>query len=495
MSQTLSLIIEGFANLFVWPTLGWLLLGVVLGIILGAIPGIGPVVGMALILPFTAGMEGIDVIIMFVMMYLGGMYGSSIAAILINAPGTAAAAATTMDGYPMSQNGKSINALTISAISSSLGGLLTAGALLVIGPLMLTLVLLLGSPEYFLVAFIGIAMITIVAKGALVKGIIVGCFGLSITTIGLGGHILSPRYTFGQPALNDGIDFVAVLIGLFALAEMIRLSDKVGGISDGETGLSGSRKEGLKSVLDNPLDVIKSGYLGMIVGSVPGAGASVSNFVAYSEGKRTDKNPESFGTGNPRGVVTAEAANTGTTAGSIVPTFAFGIPGSATTAVLLGALIMHGLQPGPNLFTSNIDVTYTVFTSLILGNIVIALIGVLFVTKMGYLTEIDTHIIIPLVVALAILGSFAIRNLWIDVIVVLLFGLMGYYMKMYNYSLIALVLGVVLGPIAEQNLFRSLQLSGGSLSIFVSSPVSLLLTIMLILLLISPVIKSMYTRN
>lgn len=490
-----NVIIDSLMTVFSWPVFGWLVFGVVLGIILGAIPGIGPVVGMAVVLPFTIVLDETSVIIMFAMMYLGGMYGSSIAAILINAPGTAGAAATTLDGYPMSQNGLSINALAISATASSVGGILTAVTLIAIGPGLLTLVLIFGSPDYFLIALLGIAMITIVAKGSLVKGITIGFFGLSITTIGLSGNIITPRYTFGLLSLRDGIDFVAVLIGLFAIAEMIRLSQKEGGISEQNVGLSGSRKTGVGDVFSNKIDIIKSSFLGMIIGAVPGAGASVSNFVAYSEGQRTDDDPTTFGSGNPRGVLTAESANTGTVAGSIVPTIAFGIPGSATTAVLLGAFIMHGLQPGPSLFTSEIGVTYSLFSSLLVGNVLILIIGLLFVTKMGYLTQIDTHIIIPIVVVFAVLGSYALRDLWLDVFTVLLFGAIGYFLTKYDYSVIALVLGVVLGAVAEENLFRALSLSDGSFTIFVSSPSSIVLTLLLFVLLFAPLFTAVYNRH
>ncbi|QLG60292.1 tripartite tricarboxylate transporter permease [Halorarum salinum] len=483
-------IIQGIEIVISYPTYLFVIVGLVLGIIIGAIPGIGPIIGMAILLPLTAPLEGVNVIIMFIMIYLGGMYGGSIAAILINTPGTAGAAATTFDGYPMSKKGRAKDALAISAVASSAGGIISLVILFLVLPIVTTIVLAFGSPEYFLIALLGIVMITIVAEGALLKGLTVGSFGLLITTVGVAPMTLDFRYPI-HGALYDGISFVAVLIGLFAISEMLQLAGKQGTIaSENEGGgVSGSIWDGALEVVRRPFTVLKSGLIGMSIGAIPGAGGSVSNFIAYAETLRSDKNPDSFGDGNPRGVMSSEASNSATVAGSLIPTLSFGIPGSGTTAVLLGALILHGIQPGPSLFAENIQITYSFLFALVLGNLLILTLGLTIITKAGIITRIDVNQIIPLVIILAVYGAINLRINFIDIVTLLLFGVIGFYMVKHDYSIIALVLGVVLGRIAEANLYRSLQLSGGELSIFVSpsQPLSLLLTISIVLLLFLPI--------
>ena len=496
--MTLSAIGAGAEIVFSWPTFGWMLLGIVLGIILGAVPGIGPAIGMALLLPLSGGMAGPDAIILFVCVYLGGKYGGSIAAILINTPGTAGAAATTLDGYPMSRQGKAITALSISATASMIGGLIAIVILFAISPFLAQIVLAFGSPEYFLVAFLGIAMITVVARGGMVKGFVAGGFGLLMTTIGFAPATGDLRYVrLDMPMLLDGISFVAVLIGVFAVGEMLNLSKESGSIAQsgggGGAGMSGSRREGIREVTSNPVTVVKSSLIGMGVGAVPGAGSSVSNFVAYGEAMRAEKD-DSFGTGNPRGVMASESANSATVAGTLIPTISFGIPGSGATAVLLGALLLHGLRPGPQLFTDQIVTTYSFFIALLIGNLVILVIGLGAIAYLGYITQVDTDLIIPIVIIMALFGSFAVRNNVLDILTVAAFGIIGYYMMKHNYSIIALVLGVVLGPIAEQNLYRALQINPHEgirqFEIFLTRPISLVLVVCIFLIIFGPTIMS-----
>lgn len=480
--------VEAMNIAFSWPTFGLMILGLILGIFFGSLPGIGSSLGMAIILPLTLPLEGISAVILLVSIYSGAMYGGSIAAILLNVPGTAAAAATTFDGYPMSKQGKAKNALAISALSSSVGGFLTIIALFLVSPILVEIVLLFGSPEYFLVALLGLSMITIVSQGSLVKGLTAGMFGLLLTTIGIAPISPTLRYTFDWFALRNGISYVAALIGLFAITEMLLLAREQSEIASADVAIEGSIREGMQDVLKRPLLVFKSSFIGMIVGAIPGSGASVSNFLAYGEAMRSSKNTESFGDGDPRGVISSEASNNGTVGGSLIPTLSFGIPGSGSTAVLLGGLIMHGLIPGPDLFTTYLPQTYSMFFALLVGNLIILTLGFSLVTRLSYLTQIDTNYIIPTILVLATLGSLTLRNNWVDVLTILVLGFIGFYMRQYNYSMVAFVLGIVLGPIAEQNLLRSLQLSGGSLMIFVSKPLSLLLVIAIFVILAGPFI-------
>lgn len=472
-------------------TLYWMLAGVLLGIALGSLPGIGASLAMAILLPFTLFLEGVDAIVLLISIHSGTGYGGSISAILMNAPGTSGSAATTFDGYSMSRKGEAAKALSISASASALGGSLTIIALLLILPLLVPVVLLFGSPEYFLVAFLGILLITIVARGSMFKGIIAGAFGMLIATIGVAPIDPETRYTFDTFLLYNGIDYISVLIGIFAIAEMINLSEEKGGIATSAIETSGSIFEGLRYTINNFGKTIKSSAIGLGVGAVPGTGASIANFVAYGEAMRSDKDSDSFGQGNPHGVLAPEAANNGTVAGSLIPTLAFGIPGGGATAVLLGGLVMHGMRPGPDLFSSDLHLTYAVVLSLLVSNLVILVIGLLVVTRASYITRVDASFIIPMVVVLAFLGGLSIRNNWLDVYTIFLFGIIGYVMKYYNFSIISFILGVILGPILESNLHRTLLLADGSYSAFASSPLSLLLLLLSAIILITPLYKLM----
>ena len=483
----LSSLAHAFEIVASWPTVGWILLGLVFGIIIGMIPGLGPNLGMAIVLPLTVKLDGISAILLLVSIYSGAMYGGSIAAILINAPGTAAAAATTFDGYPMSRDGRARDALTISAISSSVGGVLTIVLLILISPVLVSLVLMFGSPEYFLIALLGLALITIVSEGSMVKGLTAGAFGLLLTSIGLPVMTAEPRYTFGYFELYSGISFVVALIGVFALGEMIKLANEGGSIAKGDVEVEGSTISGAKAVLRNPVTTVKSALIGGIIGAIPGSGASISNFISYAEAMRASDG-NTFGTGDPRGVIASEAANNGTVSGSLIPTLSFGIPGSGSMAVLLGGLLMHGVQPGPDLFTTNLHVTQSIFFALLLGNLVILVLGVLVFTRAGAITRVDTTYIIPLVICMAVLGSYGLRNNWFDVLSVFGFGVLGYYMNKHDYSIIALVLGIVLGTIVEENLYRSMQLSG-EIPVFFTRPLSILLILAIVAILLGPAIK------
>ena len=420
------------------------------------------------------------------------MYGGSVAAILINVPGTPAAAATTFDGYPMSRQGKAINALTISALSSGLGGMLGVAVLILLSPILITIILAFGSPEYFLLAVLGLSMIAIVSQTSLVKGIISGFFGLLLTTVGMAPIAPQERYTFGSLLLFDGLELVAALLAMFAIAEMLKLAGERGSIAGKGEGLSGEKGPAVRDVIKNYKILIKGSMMGLLIGMIPGSGASISNFIAYGEAMRASENPETFGEGNSKGVIIAESCNNSTVAGSLVPTLSFGIPGSGTTAVLLGGLVMHGMQPGPDLFGEDIYITFSMFIALFIGSIMIILLGIFVLTRTSYITTIDTNIIIPIILVLSVVGGYAVRTNWIDVLTLLALGLIGFYMKKHDYSVIAFVLGFVLGPIAEENLFRSLQLSDGSVLIFlnpIQQPLSALLVLLIILVMFGPYYK------
>lgn len=489
--------IEGLELAVSWPVIGWMVVGLLLGIVLGALPGIGSPVGMAIVLPLTLPLDATSAIILLASIYSGAMFGGSISAILINAPGTESAAATTLDGYPMAKDGLAKNALAIATTASALNGFLAAIVLVLISPILIGVVLAFGSPEYFLLAILGISLITIVTQGSIIKGLVAGALGFMISTIGTGILSPTPRFTFGQFGLYDGISFVAALIGMFAFAEMMKLAAQ-DMIAESDVEMTGSIKDGVMTVFKYPKTTLKAGVIGMLIGMIPGSGATTSTFVAYAEEARSSAADGFFGEGDPRGVIAPEGANNPTVSGSLVPTLSFGIPGSGSTAVLLGGLLMHGLQPGPSLFGDQLQITYALFISLFLGNIVIILVGLSVIPYTSRITELDTDLIIPVVVVLSFIGAYTLNQNWYDVGAVLVLGVLGFYMVRYNYSVIAFVLGIVLGPIAEENFFRSLQISGGSYSIFfdpINRPLTFALTLATLAILVGPFLKPYIDRK
>lgn len=486
--MSFELINEAITTLFSWPTYLYIIFGVLLGIFVGALPGVGSTLGMAIVLPLTAPMQGLHAILFLVSIYSGATYGGATTAILLNVPGHSSSAASTFEGYPMSKNGEAKTALGLSATASAFGGLIGILTLLVISPYLILLLLMIGSPEYALVAILGLSMIAAVTKTSIVKGITIGMWGMLIATIGMAIGYPQERFTFGHLALFDGVYFVAVLIGIFAIAEMIKLSKREGGVAGTNVEILGSVKQGFMEVWKKPVTFIKSAYIGIGIGAIPGSGSSVSNFIAYTEAVRSNPDEE-FGVGNPKGLIASETSNNALIGGALIPTLSFGIPGGGATAVLLGGLIMHGVQPGIDMFTTNLDFTYALYIGLILGNAVIFIMGMLLISKASAITTLDSSMLVPVIIPLAVHGALTLRNNWIDLLTVFLFGLIGFIMVKHNYSIIALILGVILGPIAEENFLRSLQLSDGSLLIFVSRPTSAIIVLAIFLIILSPIIQ------
>lgn len=479
--------VAAFQAIFTVELLIVIFAGLLLGITLGAIPGLGAVLGMTIVLPLTIVMDGAAALILLVSIYSGALYGASISSILVNVPGSAAAAATTFDGYSMTQAGRSLEALEISATASAIGGGLTMLLLFFIVPYLQPIVLSFGAPQIFLLAMFGIIMIGVIAsQGSFFKGVTGGMFGVLVMTVGVAHTTPQVRYNFDILLLYDGFSFLAILIGMFALGEMLRIADIPGGLVKEAAEITGTRYEGVRVVASNKVLMLKSSAIGMAIGAIPGVGAGASNFFSYAEAVRTSDDPSLFGNAHPPGVVAAEASNNATVAGSLIPVLAFGIPGSAATAVLIGGFIMHGLTPGIEMFSVNLEVTYKMILALIFGNVVILGVGLFVVTRIGsVVTSIDSDIIIPIIMVFAIVGTIGIRTNWIDVITVFIFGVIAFYMKLFDYSVIALVLGAVLAGIVEGNFIRAMQLSAGDPIIFVDDPLSLFLVLCIVLFVMS----------
>ena len=477
----------------------WIIAGTFGGIIIGAIPGIGPALGAALALPFTIYMDTVPALLFIISLYDGAMYGGSIPSILLNTPGDGSAAASTLEGYPMAKKGKAVTALTVSSTASAMGGLIREAIAVFGSVFMLPFLLLFGTPEYFLLGIFGIVLVSLVSKGAFYKALLSGLLGLAVTVIGISpGSSVDVRYTFGMLELYDGISFLPVLLGLFGIATMASLySEKTQQISAVAT-LGGSRMEGFMLTIKHWRTLIKSSVIGFFIGAIPGTGGTVATFVAYGEAVRSSSpaDKESFGQGNPKGLVATESANNACIDGALVPTLMFGIPGSATAAIILAAMLLHGLRPGTGMFEGDgYVITIAMFLGLLYSEVVITVVGLASVKFLGKLTTIDKHLIIPVVILLSVVGIFSLNFNWLDLVVMIVSGVIGYLMLKYGFPVIPAVIGVVLGSIIEENLLRTFELGGGSLAMLFDRPVSIILITLTVATILTPFVTAFRNKK
>ncbi len=475
-------------ELISWPGILYLTIGALLGLLFGILPGLGGPQVLALLLPLTFTMDAATALTLLIGASGATAFGGSITAILINTPGTAQNAATVYDGFPMTKQGKAGQAIGAAAAASVLGAIFGAIILTAILPVGRYLVLAFSYPEYFMMAVMGLAMIVVLSQGSLWKGIIAGGLGLMIAFIGYDPVSGAVRYTFGTDYLWDGIPLVTMLIGLFAIAEAISLWTKQGSIASKKvnTSLKGVF-EGMGAVFKNFGLFIKSSIIGTIIGIIPGVGGAVANFIAYGQAASTSKNPENFGKGDVRGVIAPESANNAKDGGALVPTLIFGIPGSLEMAVLLGALTIHGIQPGPRLMLDNPGITLTLIYALVLANIIVGVVGILLASPLARLTMIKSVFIAPVILVLALVGSYAADGRIQDVVAAALFGLIGYAMIRHHFSRVALVIAVVLGEMMQQSFHQTIELLG--YSGFFTRPITLSFIIITIIILALPIIR------
>ena len=466
-------LIDGLATAVSFAVLPVLIFGVLGGVILGALPGLTATMGVAILLPFTFGMEPTSALVMLIGVYIGGIYGGSIAAILLKTPGTPASAASVLDGHTMAVRGQAARALSISAVASFIGGLLSTIVLIAIAPKLATFALRFNAPEYFALALFGLTIIASVSSNNIFKGLLAGTIGLLVSTVGLDPISSVPRFTFDIMDLYSGINVIPVLIGLFALSEALNQLEKLFSEKKVVAPKFDHKllsKNDLKEMLPT---AIKSGLMGTTIGSVPGAGADISAFVCYNEAKRSSKNPEEFGNGSVRGLAAAESGNNGVTGGSLVPLLTLGVPGDAVAAVLLGALIVQGLTPGPLLFAQNPEVVYGVFSSMLVANLVMLVIGLLGIRFFCRIIEVPKIIMIPIIVFLSIVGAYAINNSMFDIGIAIGFGLLGFVLTKLDIPSSPILLAIILGPMAETNLRKSLLMYDGSWSFLYERPIAL----------------------
>ncbi len=462
-------------------TMLFLLLGVMAGLVIGVIPGLGGTTALAILMPLTFGMEPIDAFAL-----AGGIMGSvgaggAITAILINAPGTAPNAATCLDGYPMARQGRAAEALGATATASPLGGLFGMVTLLMVLPFAKELVLMFGPPEFFLLALFGIVTITLSDPPTMIRGLITSGIGLMIAFVGYDSVSGGDRFTFGSNYLWDGIPLVPALIGLFALTEMIRLTISGSSIAtDTESVRLDGIMRGVRATFKHWRVVLRGSIIGTLIGAAPGAGGTVATFVSYSSTKNSDPHPETFGTGRIEGVIAPEAANNAKDSGALLPTLAFGIPGSSEMAVFLGILVLHGMQPGPTMLLEHERVIYGLIIALTISAILSAILMLVLIRWLAMITLVKGQILAPLVIITSLVGAYAIDSRPGDVMVAATFGIIGYLMVRFHYPRLPLVIALVLGETAERGFMQSMMIGRGDWKIFVSSPASIILVIMIL---------------
>jgi putative tricarboxylic transport membrane protein len=418
-------------------------------------------------------------------MFCGAIYGGSISAILISIPGTPSAAATVLDGYPLAQKGEAGKAIGIATIASTTGGIISTFCLMFIAPQLARVALKFGPEEYFALMIFGLTIIASVSGKSLVKGLISGFFGLLIATVGLDPVTGYARFSFNIPNLMTGFPLLPVLIGLFAISEIfiqLELVDKkVVHYKEKIKNILPSFKE-LKSLFTV---IIPASFLGTFIGVIPGTGGTIASFLAYGEVKRWSKNPDSFGKGNILGVAAPEAANNGTTGGAMVPLLALGIPGDVVTAVMLGALLLIGIRPGPLLFTEHPEIVNSIFAGMLLANVLILLLGILSAGLFPQVLKIPKSILFPVIFTLCFLGAFSLNNSVYDIFIALIFGIIGYIVRKNGFPLAPIVLGVILGPIAEDEFSRALIISHGDWTVLFQSPIAIFFYVISIFSLLS----------
>lgn len=486
MEEILGHMAYGFSVALAPVNVGYALLGALVGTLIGVLPGIGPVSGIAILIPILYGMPPPSAMILLTGLYYGTMYGGSTTSILLNVPGEASSVVTTLDGYQMALQGRAGPALAIAAIGSFIAGTISIVFMMLFSLPLARLALKFGPAEYFSLMVLGLSSVTSLAGASLTKALIATVFGLMLATVGVDLSTGTARYTFNVPQLLDGISFIVAAIGLFAISEVLLAIEEVhtgtrrSALTVGRIWLSWQEfRESLGAIL-------RGTGIGFYIGVLPAAGATIASFMSYNVEKRIAKDPDRFGKGDIRGVAAPESANNAAAVGNMVPLLSLGIPGSSTTALMLGALMMLGVQPGPLLFQKHPDVTWGLIASMYVSNAMLLILNLPLVGLWVRILEIPERILYPLILAISVIGIYGVSNSLLDLLLGIGFGLLGYYMRRHDYPLAPAVLGLVLGGIMEQSLRQALVLSDGSYWTLVQRPLSLTLLILAAFSLVAP---------
>jgi len=483
---------EAVAGTIAPASLAALFIGVLLGVVVGAMPGLSPSMGVALMVPFTYGMDAGTALTLLLALYLAASYGGSITAITINTPGTASAVVTAFDGYPLTRAGEARRALGISLVISVIAGVLGTIILIFFSLPLAAVAVRFHPAEYFALSLFGLATVASLAGSAWAKAFAAAAFGLLLNSVGTDPISGAARFTFGLPELSDGFPLIPVLIGLFALSEVF---DAVArrDFAALPAGNLGGGWPGLAEYWKLRWTTLWGSIIGTVVGIFPGAGATIAAFLAYDFTRKLSRDPEMFGRGSAEGIAAAESANSSSVGGAMVPLLTLGIPGSATTAVLLGAMMIHKITPGPQLFLERPNVVYGIFTALLAANVFLLGVGFLGTRLWVKITEVPKQILFVMVAMMSIVGSFAVRNALVDVLFCLGFGLLGWWFKRAGIPVAPVVLGLVLGGIAETNFRRAIMMDGWS--VFATRPVTLILLLLAAASFLLPVLLPKLTKK
>lgn len=486
--------LAGLSMLMDLTTFGAIIFGVLIGVLVGALPGLSSPMAIALLIPFTISMQPAAAIAMLASLYCAGTFGGSITAILINAPGAPPAAATALDGYPMAKRGEAGRALGIAAFSSVVGGLIGLLILLVAAPTLARFAVSFTSAEYFALALFALSMLASVSGKSSLRNLIAGAVGVLFSTIGL--HLTTgvERFTFGVNELQEGLNFVSVLIGLFAIAEMLSQA-RIGDVVYHRIRANVVKLPSWDDLRTIKYTILRSSGIGTFVGILPAEGATVAAIMGYNEARRWSPRKDEFGTGVPEGIAGPESANNAATGGAMVPTLALGIPGSTSTALILGAMIMHGLKPGPFLLQNQPEFLYAIFGAMIIANLAFLAVGLAGAKLFSQVTLIPRTFLWPSVFILAMIGSYAAASSFFDVWVMLISGILGYFLLRFGFGPAPLIMGLILGPIIEENFSKAMIIHDNSVLSMLERPIVLLFFVLTVISVISPVYSALRERG
>ncbi|WP_342044056.1 tripartite tricarboxylate transporter permease [Bacillus sp. OTU530] len=499
---TIQFLANGFAEAMQWHNLLFAFIGVLIGTAVGVLPGIGPMSGVALLIPVTAtltsGLEpeaaAASSIILLAGVYYGAMYGGSTTSILLNTPGESSSVVTALDGYQMAKQGRAGVALSIAAIGSFVAGLVSLIGLVLLAEPLSAIAISFGPAEYFSLMILGLCAVSGLAGKSMTKALIMTVFGLLLATIGMDNVSGVARFTYDIPVLYSGLEFLTIAVGLFALGEVFKTileKDDAGGDIAKIGRILPTREDMKKS--SGP--IIRGSLLGFFIGILPGAGATLASFFSYIAEKKMSKNPSKFGQGAIEGVAAPESANNGASGGAMIPLLTLGIPGSGTTAILMGALIMYNIQPGPLLFSDHPQVAWGLIASMFIGNIMLLILNMPLVKVFAKIIETPAKYLLPLIIAISIFGVYAVQFTTFDLLLLIACGIAGYYLTKNDFPVAPLVLGLVLGPMIENNMRRALTTSNGDYMIFLQKPVSLVFLLVAVLWMVIPLILKMRGRS
>lgn len=487
MAHIFTALSAGLIDVFSFPSFFYMLGGILFGLFIGFVPGLGGNFVLAILLPFVFGMKATTALAFLLGAHAVVVTGGSVSSILFGTPGSGPNAATVFDGYPMAQRGEGARAIGISLTASAAGGVFGAFVLALLIPVLRPLVLAFAPPEFFMMAVLGITFIALVGTGSMTKSLVTGGFGLMISFVGQELSTGTLRYTFNQLYLWEGIPLIPTVIGLFAVAEMIDLGVHGGAIVHEGLEAKGSPLEGMMDVLRHWTLFLRSSVIGTVIGIIPGLGGELANFLAYGQAVQTSKDRTRFGKGAPEGVIAPEAANNAKEGGALVPTLAFGIPGSSSMAILLGAFYMLGLQPGPKMLTVNLDIVFMLVWIVAVANVIGGFIGFGFAKRLSRITMVRGSLMVPVIFVVALFGAFATDNSMGDILVGAGFGILGYFMKKHDYSRATLIIGLVLGRITEKNLLLAMKLYGWSMF---HRPLTLVMLVLILFTFSYPIYQS-----